>query len=61
MEKKKTQHPKKGAAKRLAQKFKELREQPLPKEIFEIVEENYRKNNQMPEKRSALPLDDMET
>jgi len=32
----------------------------LPKEVFSIVEDNYKKNQQTPEKKSAKPSGDLD-
>jgi hypothetical protein len=48
---------KKGGAKRVAQELTKIRETPLSKRIFEIVDES---NDQKPSKKSATPLSDLD-
>lgn len=52
---------KKGAVKKIAEKASRLRQRPLSKKIFEIVDENYKNNlNKEPFKKSAKPDRDLD-
>lgn len=57
----KNQNPKigkKGAIKEVAKSLTELRKKPLSKKVFEIVHENYDRNNT--NKKVAKPINDLE-
>jgi hypothetical protein len=43
MTEKKPRIGKKGGAQRVAEEFSKIRKEPLPKEVFSIVEDNYKK------------------
>ena len=59
MSERKLKLPKKGGAKRVAESFRKLRERPLSKEVFDIVEANYeRMKKEKSEKKSAKPRHD---
>ncbi len=49
---------KKGAIKEVAKSLTELRKKPLSKKVFEIVQENYDRNNT--NKKVAKPINDLE-
>ncbi len=49
---------KKGAVKEVAKQLTELRKKPLSKKVFEIVQENYERNQR--DKKVAKPIDDVE-
>lgn len=49
---------KKGALKEVAKKLTELRKKPLSKKVFEIVQENYERNQT--NKKVAKPTGDIE-
>ncbi len=51
---------KKGGAQRVAEEFSKIRKEPLPKEVFSIVEAFNKRNQQKPEKKSAKPSGDVE-
>ncbi len=50
---------KKGAAKEIARKFSELRQQPISKDVFRIVDEAYEKRKKS-DKKIAKPKDEAE-
>jgi hypothetical protein len=60
MTEKKPRIGKKDGAGRVAEEFAKIRKEPLPKEVFSIVEDNYKKNQQKPDKKSAKPPGDLE-
>ncbi len=58
MTEKKPRIGKKGGAERVTKEFSKIRKEPLPKEVFSIVEENFKRNQQS--KKSAKPSGDLE-
>lgn len=60
MSEKKPRIGKKGGAQRVAEEFSKIRKEPIPKEVFSIVENNYKKNQQNPDKKSATPSGDLD-
>lgn len=52
---------KKGGAQRVAEEFAKIRKAPLPKEVFSIVDEYHKRNQQKPAKKSAKPATDLDT
>lgn len=55
---KKVKIGKKGGAKRIASELTQIRNTPISKEVFEIVE-NFYKNNIQKDKKSAKPSTDL--
>jgi hypothetical protein len=51
---------KKGGAQRVAEEFAKLRKAPLPKEVFSIVDEHFKKSRPNPHKKSAKPKIDLD-
>ncbi len=49
---------KKGGAKRVAKELTKIRKSPLSKKVYDIVDENHRRQNS--DKKSAKPLTDLE-
>ncbi len=49
---------KKGGAKRIANALTKIRQTPISKDVFEIVE-NFNKNNKQTDKKSAKPSTDL--
>ncbi len=51
---------KKGAAKKLTQKLKKMRETPVSKGVFQIIEDAQRNDAPMPQRKIACPKPDLE-
>lgn len=51
---------KKGGAKRVAAEIAKIRKEPVPKEVNSILEENKKREQEQPLKKSARPRRDLE-
>lgn len=58
MKEQKNRIGKTGGAKRVAQELTNIRKTPLSKKVYDIVDENQRRQN--PDKKSAKPLSELD-